>query len=332
MPYIQNWACEDFDLGEFIGVDDPDFDPQFYNEGPAATTNGTSGAGTQFDPSKEDPSVDKMWATMQYNNMMVSPNDNMFGNGGGGFMQDDRYHNTSGASSTSGGSLLNSTVNKLYQQQHQQQPSTSRLSSGLQQQQPQQPTYSAATTTKMRPQLGGQPMVAQHQMNGTSADIADSVLLPTSSTSPQNAAGALYLSTQQQQPIIKCEPSGQYEMFDSTSDAESHYSHGSHGLSTSGLSAGGKPRKYRIKPESERLNPQYRMKRAKNNDAVRRSREKAKHQQLEKEKRLQFLEQEHSEAFKTINMLRQRIRELDATVQQMRKNCQCGGANQMFQR
>lgn len=61
---------------------------------------------------------------------------------------------------------------------------------------------------------------------------------------------------------------------DSTSDNDSHYSGGFGGRLAQPTS---KPRKYRIKPDSEKVNPQYKMKRAKNNDAVRRSREKAKH-------------------------------------------------------
>lgn len=55
-----------------------------------------------------------------------------------------------------------------------------------------------------------------------------------------------------------------------------------------------KPRKYRIKPDNEKRNPQYRAKREKNNDAVRRSRDKAKHIQEQKEARLAFLEKEVS--------------------------------------
>lgn len=51
-----------------------------------------------------------------------------------------------------------------------------------------------------------------------------------------------------------------------------------------------KPRKYRVKSEQEKQNPSYRVKRAKNNDAVRRSRDKAKKEQEFKEERLQQLE------------------------------------------
>ncbi|CAK5083261.1 unnamed protein product [Meloidogyne enterolobii] len=64
---------------------------------------------------------------------------------------------------------------------------------------------------------------------------------------------------------------------------------------TSVLSAShsGTPRKYRIKSDKEKSNPMYRLKRLKNNDAVRRSRDKARQQQMAKEHRLLFLEHEN---------------------------------------
>ena len=52
------------------------------------------------------------------------------------------------------------------------------------------------------------------------------------------------------------------------------------------------PRKYRIKSENEKVNPVYKIKRSKNNDAVRRSREKAKVIQQQKEARLLTLEKD----------------------------------------
>lgn len=61
----------------------------------------------------------------------------------------------------------------------------------------------------MRPQIVGsvQPatvqVVGQHPLNG---DLAESALLPSSSTSPQNAAGSLYLTQQQQPTVVKAEP------------------------------------------------------------------------------------------------------------------------------
>lgn len=92
-----------------------------------------------------------------------------------------------------------------------------------------------------------------------------------------------------------------------------------------------KPRKYRIKPESERIQPQYKQKRLKNNDAVRRSREKSKQAQLEKDKRLQFLEAEHNEHYKQLSMMKNRIKELENELLISRKNCNCG-SQQLFRR
>lgn len=71
-----------------------------------------------------------------------------------------------------------------------------------------------------------------------------------------------------------------------------------------------RPRKYRVKPDAEKQNPMYRMKRQKvflndglvffiiianffkNNDAVRRSRDKAKRIQEAKENELKFLHED----------------------------------------
>jgi len=70
------------------------------------------------------------------------------------------------------------------------------------------------------------------------------------------------------------------------------------------------PRKYRIKPDTEKVNPVYKQKREKNNDAVRRSREKAKALQAEKDARLQTL-QTHCDSLLQI-------------IEYYRKNCRCG--------
>jgi hypothetical protein len=90
------------------------------------------------------------------------------------------------SNNSSGGSLLNSTVNKLHsnlQQQQQNQPSTSRIITT------QQPSSYSATANRMR-------------MNPQGADLSESVLLPTSSTSPQTN-GTMYM----QQPLaVKNEP------------------------------------------------------------------------------------------------------------------------------
>lgn len=73
------------------------------------------------------------------------------------------------------------------------------------------------------------------------------------------------------------------------------------------------PRKYRIKPDTEKVNPVYKQKREKNNDAVRRSREKAKALQAEKEARLVTLEKQY-------NLLLDHYRK---TLHYYRENCRC---------
>ncbi|KAI6207225.1 BZIP domain-containing protein [Aphelenchoides fujianensis] len=306
--YCKDWACEDFNLFDFIGQDDQshstaeDYSHQQY--------------GQPKDDSLQKP--DLMYSVMQYNEIAgpgmygghqnANMSDEMNGNG---YMNDDRYvANSSG--------LLNNAVSKLHLQQQQQQiqPSTSRLNPV---QTPQQ-TYN--TAGRMRPQpMNGLATQLQTQLPLNAADMAENVNLPTSSTSPNNNQ-SMYMAP------IKTEPTGDY-LFDSTSDAESHYSHGtgnSGGLNSS------KPRKYRIKPESERLNPQYRMKRAKNNDAVRRSREKAKQAQLDKEKRLQFLEIEHHEHYKVVNQLQKRVNDLEKELQRVRQQCSCSNGQQLYRR
>lgn len=312
MHYHQ-WATEDFDLLDFIGEDG-----QSDSFSGGASTNGDQySAQNQF--SEINSEKDHMYAVLQYNDMMAMGHDNqqqMYGHGHplnemptNGFLQDNRYVNPS-----SGSGLLNNTIEKIHNSIQQQQPSTSRLSNVVNN------TPQQSYPNRMRPNMINS-MAQPAQINGS--DLAENVFLPTSSTSPQNN---MYLT----QPIVKCEPASNYDMYNSTSDNESHYS--TNGLALSQTGSTGKPRKYRIKPESERVNPQYRAKRAKNNDAVRRSREKAKSQQHEKEKRLQFLENEHNEHYKVINQLNQQIRDLKAENLNLRKNCNCGGIQQVFRR
>uniref|UniRef100_A0A914XYF2 BZIP domain-containing protein n=1 Tax=Panagrolaimus superbus TaxID=310955 RepID=A0A914XYF2_9BILA len=74
------------------------------------------------------------------------------------------------------------------------------------------------------------------------------------------------------------------------------------------------PRKYRMKPDTEKVNPVYKMKRTKNNDAVRRSREKAKVIQQQKEQRLVTLE----------NDIRTLYDYHLKTLEYMKQNCRCG--------
>ncbi|KAL7079861.1 hypothetical protein ACQ4LE_000502 [Meloidogyne hapla] len=97
---------------------------------------------------------------------------------------------------------------------------------------------------------------------------------------------------------------------------------------TSVLSAShsGTPRKYRIKSDKEKSNPMYRLKRLKNNDAVRRSRDKARQQQMAKEHRLLFLEHETREQAVLIQELKGQNAELKDEFQKIRQNCRCGAA------
>ncbi|CAK5077453.1 unnamed protein product [Meloidogyne enterolobii] len=98
---------------------------------------------------------------------------------------------------------------------------------------------------------------------------------------------------------------------------------------TSVLSAShsGTPRKYRIKSDKEKSNPMYRLKRLKNNDAVRRSRDKARQQQMAKEHRLLFLEHETREQAVLIQELKGQNAELKDEFQKIRQNCRCGAIN-----
>uniref|UniRef100_A0A7E4VIP4 BZIP domain-containing protein n=1 Tax=Panagrellus redivivus TaxID=6233 RepID=A0A7E4VIP4_PANRE len=76
------------------------------------------------------------------------------------------------------------------------------------------------------------------------------------------------------------------------------------------------PRKYHLKAAEEKANPVYKQKRAKNNDAVRRSRIKAKAIAQEKEQHLQNLEN--------------RIRDLEAQVDMYATHCKCNAVHRLF--
>ena len=126
-------------------------------------------------------------------------------------------------------------------------------------------------------------------------------------------------STQHIQPIIKMEPTADaFEEFANRSSTRST----THSESEDYLSKI-KPRKYRIKPDTEKRNPQYRAKREKNNDAVRRSRDKAKHLQEQKEARLAFLEKEDSRKTHIIKQLQSRGEMLEKELIRYKSNCSC---------
>ncbi|CAD5229651.1 unnamed protein product [Bursaphelenchus okinawaensis] len=208
---------------------------------------------------------------------------------------DERF--TSSAASTSNSCLNGVTV-------PQNQPSTSRMSAQIPQAQP-QPAYGASLRQPAMP-------------SGTASLIA------SASPSPQqlnNTAGMYNMP-------IKQEP-GFENMYDA-SDNESHYSSGTNPGSGLGMN---KPRKYRIKPECERVKPEYKIKRAKNNDAVRRSRDKAKRMQQEKESRLDFLERQHTDSTKLVAALQKRVNELERELLRVCNQCSCvSSMNSQFRR
>uniref|UniRef100_A0A915DIP5 BZIP domain-containing protein n=1 Tax=Ditylenchus dipsaci TaxID=166011 RepID=A0A915DIP5_9BILA len=118
-------------------------------------------------------------------------------------------------------------------------------------------------------------------------------------------------------PNIKVE----HEMYD-----DDQYSNVNEGSEASFGTAKVQPRKYRIKPDSEKKNPQYRQKREKNNDAVRRSRDKAKREQEKKDHRLHELENKYHKLEQINKQLRGRIdmfEEQMITFKQREMNCTC---------
>ena len=70
----------------------------------------------------------------------------------------------------------------------------------------------------------------------------------------------------------------------------------------------------------------YRAKRSKNNEAVRRSREKAKQVQQDKERRLERYEVDERERAKREESFKKRISELEKEVVRVRSACTCGAA------
>ncbi|KAF7635616.1 BZIP domain-containing protein [Meloidogyne graminicola] len=162
--------------------------------------------------------------------------------------------------------------------------------------------------------------------------LNNSTLVPsTSSTSMQKL----------RLPIVKEEPykdepleqdDGNIQVFGSSSSRASSVA--SSGIYTSVLStshSSATPRKYRIKSDKEKSNPMYRLKRLKNNDAVRRSRDKARQQQMAKEHRLLFLEHETREQAVLIEELKAKNADLQEGFQKIRQNCRCGAASSIIE-
>ncbi|KAM3728496.1 Transcription factor [Dirofilaria immitis] len=80
-----------------------------------------------------------------------------------------------------------------------------------------------------------------------------------------------------------------------------------------------KPRKYSLKPEAEKKNPLYRLKREKNNDAVRRSRTKAKQQQKMKDEQIKQLQCQITEFGKLVNIKDEQIGHLEHAIHDVRE-------------
>uniref|UniRef100_A0A915PPC0 BZIP domain-containing protein n=1 Tax=Setaria digitata TaxID=48799 RepID=A0A915PPC0_9BILA len=86
-----------------------------------------------------------------------------------------------------------------------------------------------------------------------------------------------------------------------------------------------KPRKYSLKPEAcfhnsaEKRNPLYRLKREKNNDAVRRSRTKAKQQQKMKDEHIKQLQSQITEFGKAVNIKDEQIIHLKNAIHEVKE-------------
>ncbi|KAL3103398.1 hypothetical protein niasHS_002584 [Heterodera schachtii] len=93
-----------------------------------------------------------------------------------------------------------------------------------------------------------------------------------------------------------------------------------------------RPRRYRIKPDSEKQNPLYRIKRQKNNDAVRRSRDKAKRIQEAKESELKLLQDDNCRKAELIETLKASNAQLQGENLLLRQNCRCGAVLRVAKR
>ena len=71
-------------------------------------------------------------------------------------------------------------------------------------------------------------------------------------------------------------------------------------------------RRYRPKEDGEKSDPSYKLKRARNNDAVRKSRNKAKEAQMQKDDEIAKLRGENS-------LMRQKLERAEATIKRLQK-------------
>ncbi|KAI1696854.1 basic region leucine zipper domain-containing protein [Ditylenchus destructor] len=170
------------------------------------------------------------------------------------------------------------------------------------------------------------PMYAQPHMNhnyyDTSFNQENMTLIPSTSRNSSTVQTPTQVKIEPiktevyEDDALKYEDAG-YNQY-ARAESESSYQ--------SSSTARNKPRKYRIKPDSEKRNPMYRAKREKNNDAVRRSRDKAKREQEKRDMRLRDLETEIMRKNSQIKLLDNRVQSLQQLVKtqtQQLQGCTC---------
>jgi hypothetical protein len=253
---FQDWACDDFNLLDFVGEDkDNGFD---LKEEPS-----------DYNLSDEEAKKDLMYSTWQYNELLANdPNYNQMAFTGqkNGFVAQQQPNG------------LNQLADRAYQQQQ---------------------VY------------GDQTNLDQTQLPSTSGGMAP----PIKEEFPEFATQLFDTSDIHRDHRSQSTTSGTST---NASYQDSMHGQGLHYEPTI------KPRKYRLKPEQEKLNPVYRIKREKNNDAVRRSRDKAKRLQMEKDARLAFLENETINNKRQIMQLEQRNQMLEQQYIRLKQVCRCG--------
>lgn len=188
--------------------------------------------------------------------------------------------------------------------------------------------FSGAFQTQTRGVLG-----ANTGYNNVPVNMVDSSMIPTTSKSAMPLPIPIKVEPGYETTENAADMGRTYDDSGAFSDAESmEYRHsvGSNAYSGTGdeFHPKTKPRKYRVKPDEEKKLPVYRVKREKNNDAVRRSRDKAKRIQIEKDERLAFLEQEHLRDKRAINELQKRMSTIQNAFSNAKNRCNCGAFGQ----
>ncbi|KAH7725276.1 Protein ZIP-4 c [Aphelenchoides avenae] len=300
MGGFEEWACEDFNLLDYVG-NDPD---NFFNEE------------TDYNNLTEEESMHKndlIYQTMQYNELYTSDH---------GHPYDHGYH-PDGYADYQNHSYAHSSMDQS------QMPSTSK--SG------------AAIMTAPMKDIKDEPAYEMSYESG-SADVRDKSPVPIEWSLVDALKDRLPCCLVLWDDLEGASPGEDHDYLgsqgarsreDSREPAQMHHGQSAASSTTSGSSANTpypdgrpgtgefvpkiKPRKYRMKPEQEKANPVYRVKREKNNDAVRRSRDKAKKHQQEKEERLTFLESEELKNKRLIAQLEERNKFLEKLL----ANCRC---------